>query len=44
MRHIAVSEAIMGDHRLGRADRIATAAVIALIAASVVALAVFSVA
>jgi Mn2+/Fe2+ NRAMP family transporter len=44
MRHIAVSEAIMGDHRLGRADRIATAAVIALIAASVVALAVLSVA
>jgi Mn2+/Fe2+ NRAMP family transporter len=44
MRHIAVSEAIMGDHRLGRADRIATAAVIALIAASVVALAVLTLA
>jgi Mn2+/Fe2+ NRAMP family transporter len=44
MRHIAVSEAIMGDHRLGRADRIATAAVIALVAASVVALAVLTLA
>lgn len=43
MRHMASDPALMGAQRLGRADRIATAAVIALIVLSVGALAVLTV-
>jgi NRAMP (natural resistance-associated macrophage protein)-like metal ion transporter len=44
MRHVAADPAIMGDERLSRSDRIATAAVIALIAISVAVLAGLSIA
>ena len=43
MRHVASDRAIMGDERLSRGDRIATAAAIALIAISVAVLAVLTV-
>jgi Mn2+/Fe2+ NRAMP family transporter len=44
MRHVAADPEVMGDQRLGRADRIATALTIALIAVSVVVLCVLTVA
>jgi len=43
IRAIAMDEALMGRHRLGRVDRAVSLAVIVLIAASVVALGVLSV-
>ena len=43
MRHVAADPAIKGDERLSRGDRIATAAVIALIAISVAVLAALSI-
>lgn len=43
LRALALDPAVMGERRLGRADALATAAVIALVAVSVVALAVLSV-
>jgi Mn2+/Fe2+ NRAMP family transporter len=44
MRHMAADPALMGELRLGRADRVATAAIIALIALSVIALGVLTLA
>jgi NRAMP (natural resistance-associated macrophage protein)-like metal ion transporter len=43
MRHVAADETIMGEQRLSRFDRITTAAVIVLIAVSVLALGVLTV-
>src|SRR5262249_19846214 len=43
MRSLAADESLMGTHRLGRADLLATAVAIALIAASVLALGVLEV-
>lgn len=44
LRGLARDPAVMGEHRLGRADSLATAAIIALVAVSVVALAVLTLA
>jgi Mn2+/Fe2+ NRAMP family transporter len=43
MRALARDERVMGAHRLGRIDSVTTAATLALIAASVLALAVLTV-
>ena len=44
LRALARDPAVMGDHRLGRIDSVATAVVIGLVAVCVAALAVFSLA
>jgi hypothetical protein len=43
LRALARDPAVMGEHRLGRADALATAAVIGLVALSVITLAVLTV-